>query len=291
MVLAERKRNHDESRRSMARSGGNWYHLVGCVRNFGHFALDFGGCVLAGRTRNQLAVSHQQSHKCRARGWHSAHFHFHGSHFRGLLGRISAFRCGNRYFTNGVCEAGELVWVWGWHEFGYFGAQSMVFGLFGNVFFAEVLGLGLSILSGGLTLACMVLPILIRATQQGLRSVPNEYRQAAAALGISRLAVLWRVLLAAAMPGIAAGLLLGIGRAIAETAALIFTSGYVTRMPDSLFDSGRALSVHIYDLALNVPGGEANAYATALVLVIFILLLNAAVFALAVKFRRSWLSG
>jgi phosphate transport system permease protein len=166
-----------------------------------------------------------------------------------------------------------------------------VFGLFGNVFFAEVLGLGLSILSGGLTLACMVLPILIRATQQGLRSVPNEYRQAAAALGISRLAVLWRVLLAAAMPGIAAGLLLGIGRAIAETAALIFTSGYVTRMPDSLFDSGRALSVHIYDLALNVPGGEANAYATALVLVIFILLLNAAVFALAVKFRRSWLSG
>lgn len=171
------------------------------------------------------------------------------------------------------------------------GAPSIVFGLFGNVFFAEILGLGLSILSGGLTLACMVLPILIRATQEGLRSVPHEYRQAAAALGISRLAVLWRILLAAAMPGIAAGLLLGIGRAIAETAALIFTSGYVTRQPDSLLDSGRALSVHIYDLALNVPGGEANAYATALVLVLIILLLNAGVFALAMKFRQSWLSG
>jgi len=171
------------------------------------------------------------------------------------------------------------------------GAPSIVFGLFGNVFFAEVLGLGLSVVSGGLTLACMVLPILIRATQQGLKSVPDEYRQAAAALGISRLAVLRRVLLAAAMPGIAAGLLLGIGRAIAETAALIFTSGYVTRMPDSLFDSGRTLSVHIYDLALNVPGGEAHAYATALVLVLIILLLNAGVFALAMTFRRSWLSG
>jgi phosphate transport system permease protein len=167
------------------------------------------------------------------------------------------------------------------------GAPSIVFGLFGNVFFAKVLGLGFSILSGGLTLACMVLPILIRGTQTGLQSVPQEYRQAASALGIARLGVLKRILLPAAMPGIAVGLLLGIARAIAETAALIFTSGYVTRMPHSLLDSGRTLSIHIYDLAMNVPGGEGNAYATALVLIIILVLINASVFALAMKFQRS----
>lgn len=171
------------------------------------------------------------------------------------------------------------------------GAPSIVFGLFGNVFFTKILGLGFSILAGGLTLACMVLPILIRATQEGLRSVPDDYRQVGAALGLSRMAVLKRILLAAAMPGIAAGLLLGIGRAIAETAALMFTSGYVTRMPHSVFDSGRSLSIHIYDLAMNVPGGEGKAYATALVLVMLLILINVGVFAFAMKFRRAWLSG
>lgn len=171
------------------------------------------------------------------------------------------------------------------------GVPSIVFGLFGNVFFTKILGLGFSILAGGLTLACMVLPILIRATQEGLRSVPDDYRQVGAALGLSRMAVLKRILLAAAMPGIAAGLLLGIGRAIAETAALMFTSGYVTRMPHSVFDSGRSLSIHIYDLAMNVPGGEGKAYATALVLVMLLILINVGVFAFAMKFRRAWLSG
>lgn len=154
------------------------------------------------------------------------------------------------------------------------GVPSIVFGLFGNAFFSVYLGLGFSILSGGLTLACMVLPILIRATEEGLRSVPQEYRLAAAALGMSRYLTLTHLLLPAAMPGLAAGLMLGIGRAIAETAALIFTSGYVDRLPGSLLDSGRALSVHIYDLAMNVPGGDAQAYASALILVILLLIIN-----------------
>ncbi|QDZ41158.1 phosphate ABC transporter permease PstA [Euhalothece natronophila Z-M001] len=171
------------------------------------------------------------------------------------------------------------------------GAPSIVFGLFGNVFFTQILGLGFSILAGGLTLACMVLPILIRSTQEGLKSVSDDYRQAGAALGLSRMALLKQILLAATMPGIAAGLLLGIGRAIAETAALMFTSGYVTRMPNSVFDSGRSLSIHIYDLAMNVPGGEGKAYATALVLVMLLIVINVAVFTFAMKFRRSWLSG
>ncbi|HEY9806839.1 MAG TPA: phosphate ABC transporter permease PstA, partial [Candidatus Obscuribacterales bacterium] len=124
------------------------------------------------------------------------------------------------------------------------GVPSIVFGLFGNAFFCKTLGLGFSILSGGLTLACMVLPILIRSTQEGFRAVPDDYRRSAAALGLSRTAILWELLLPAAMPGLMVGLLLGLGRAIAETAALIFTSGYVDRLPESVLDSGRALSVH-----------------------------------------------
>jgi len=167
------------------------------------------------------------------------------------------------------------------------GVPSIVFGLFGNVFFCKTLGLGFSILSGGLTLACMVLPILIRSTQAGFQAVPDDYRRSAAALGISRIAILWELLLPAAMPGVAVGLLLGLGRAIAETAALIFTSGYVDRMPESLFDSGRSLSVHIYDLAMNVSGGEPHAYASALVLIVFLVLINGAISWLAEHFRQS----
>jgi phosphate transport system permease protein len=154
------------------------------------------------------------------------------------------------------------------------GVPSIVFGLFGNAFFSIQLGLGFSIISGGLTLACMVLPILIRSTEAGLRAVPNEYRLGAAALGLSRTSTLWKLLLPAATPGLIVGLVLGIGRAIAETAALIFTSGYVDRMPESLLDSGRSLSVHIFDLAMNIPGGDAKAYASALVLLILLLLVN-----------------
>ncbi|HEX5386742.1 MAG TPA: phosphate ABC transporter permease PstA [Gemmatimonadales bacterium] len=158
------------------------------------------------------------------------------------------------------------------------GVPSIVFGLFGNAFFCVVLGFGFSILAGGLTLACMVLPILIRSAEAGIRGVPDEHRLGAAALGFSRVSTAFRVLLPAAMPALVIGLVLGIGRALAETAALIFTSGYVTRMPTSLFDSGRSLSVHILDLALNVPGGDTSAYATALVLVVALLALDGAVF-------------
>jgi len=154
------------------------------------------------------------------------------------------------------------------------GVPSIVFGLFGNAFFAKLLGLGFSILSGGLTLACMVLPILIRSTEAGFRTVPREYRLGAAALGLSRTSTIWNILLPAATPGLVVGFVLGIGRAIAETAALIFTSGYVDRMPESLLDSGRALSIHIFDLSMNVAGGDANAYASALILILLLLLIN-----------------
>ncbi|HEY3326694.1 MAG TPA: phosphate ABC transporter permease PstA [Novimethylophilus sp.] len=154
------------------------------------------------------------------------------------------------------------------------GVPSIVFGLFGMAFFSVFLGLGFSILAGGLTLACMALPIFIRTAEAGLRAVPDDWRRGAAALGLSRSAALSHILLPAATPALAAALMLGIGRAMAETAALIFTSGYVDRMPSSLADSGRALAVHIYDLSMNVAGGDANAYATALVLVVLLIVIN-----------------
>jgi phosphate transport system permease protein len=154
------------------------------------------------------------------------------------------------------------------------GVPSIVFGLFGNAFFSIYLGMGFSILSGGLTLACMLLPILVSTAEAGLRAVPQSYRLSAAALGMSKTASLIHLLLPAAAPALAAGLLLGIGRAIAETAALIFTSGYVDRMPGSLLDSGRALALHIFDLSMNVPGGDQPAYASALVLVVLLLCIN-----------------
>lgn len=154
------------------------------------------------------------------------------------------------------------------------GVPSIVFGLFGNVFFTITLGLGYSILSGGLTLSCMVLPILIRTAEQAINSVPSEHRHAAAALGLSRSTTLFRVVLPTAAPALAAGIVISIGRALAETAALIFTAGYVARTPESVFDSGRSLSVHIYDLAMNVPGGGPRAYAAACVLVGMLLAIN-----------------
>ena len=156
------------------------------------------------------------------------------------------------------------------------GVPSIVFGLFGYRFFAIELGLGFSILSGGLSLACMILPLLIRTSEQAFRATPLRYRQASAALAISRFGFLWNILLPVAGPGVAVAIILSVGRALAETAVLLFTAGYVMRMPDSVLDSGRTLSVHIYDLAMNVPGGGGNAAATAVVLLSVLILINTA---------------
>lgn len=166
------------------------------------------------------------------------------------------------------------------------GVPSIVFGLFGNAFFSIYLGMGFSILSGGLTLACMLLPILVSTADAGLRAVPDAYRLSAAALGMSRTATLFHLLLPAAAPALAAGLMLGIGRAIAETAALLFTSGYVDRMPGSLLDSGRTLATHIFDLSMNVSGGDAPAHASALVLIVALLFVNMIAMWLMAGWRR-----
>lgn len=164
------------------------------------------------------------------------------------------------------------------------GVPSIVYGLFGNAFFCIYLGLGYSLLSGGLTLACMILPVFIRTCESGIRSVQSDWRLGGLALGMRRSVVIWKILLPAARPAIIAGLILSIGRATAETAALLFTSGYVDRMPESIFDSARVLAVHIYDLTMNVTGGDETAYGSALLLIVLIILLNT----LAQGFIDSW---
>jgi len=164
------------------------------------------------------------------------------------------------------------------------GIPSIVFGLFGLAFFGQFFGW--SILSGGLTLACMILPVLIRSTEESLRVVPASLRHGAAALGLSPRAVLWHLTLPAATPGITAGLVLSMGRALAETAALLFTAGAAIRMPTSLFDSARSLSYHIYLLAIEVPGGQERAYASAVVLVGLLLLLNGVAVLLTRRFQQ-----
>lgn len=154
------------------------------------------------------------------------------------------------------------------------GVPSIVFGLFGNAFFCYTLGLGFSILSGALTLACMVLPYFIRTVEAGLTAVPVQARLNAQALGFSQWGIIKHILIPAGMPTIVLASVLGIARAAAETAALIHTSGYVTRSPESLLDSGRALTVHIFDLSQNILGAEANASGSALVLLTLLLLIN-----------------
>ena len=159
------------------------------------------------------------------------------------------------------------------------GVPSIIFGLFGLSFFCRYLGMGYSIMAGGLTLGCMILPTLARVFGTALESLGDQYRLGGSALGLSRGAVLWQLTLPMALPALCAGVVLALARGLAETAVLLFTSGYADRMPESLADSGRSLSVHIYELATNVPGGTRAAYGSALVLLLALGGLSAALHA------------
>jgi len=153
------------------------------------------------------------------------------------------------------------------------GIPSIIFGLFGFIFFVTTLGLGWSILSGGLTLAFMILPTIIRTTEEAVKAVPKSYRQVSFSLGATRWQTVKRIILPNALPGILTGIMLGIGRSIGETAAVIFTAGSSLRMPSSIFDSTRTMAVHFYILAREGISSE-NAYGTAATLIIAVLAIN-----------------
>lgn len=154
------------------------------------------------------------------------------------------------------------------------GVPSIVYGLFGSLFFVKFLGLGLSLLSGALTLSIMILPLIMRTTEEALRSVPDSYREGSFALGAGRLRTVFRVVLPSAIPGILSGIILGIGRIVGESAALIFTAGTVAEPATSLFSSARTLSVHMYAISSNGLYIE-QTYATAVVLLAVVMIMNA----------------
>ena len=154
------------------------------------------------------------------------------------------------------------------------GIPSIVYGLFGMLFFVITLRLGYSLLSGACTAAIMILPLVMRTTEEALRAVPDSYREGSFGLGASKLRTIFAIVLPAAVPGILAGVILGMGRIVGETAALIYTSGTVAALPQNVLSSGRTLAVHMYVLAsegLYMP----QAYATAVVLVLIVIMINA----------------
>jgi len=155
------------------------------------------------------------------------------------------------------------------------GIPSIIFGLFGFSFFVVFLGLGWSVLSGGLTLSLMVLPTLIRATEESLKTVPVSYREGSLSLGATKWQTIVKVILPCCKSGILTGLILGIGRAIGETAAVMLTIGGSLRVAASLFDSTRTMALHLYMLA-SEGFSEEKTYATAALLIIIVMLINMA---------------
>ena len=153
------------------------------------------------------------------------------------------------------------------------GIPSIIFGLFGFIFFVTTLRLGWSILSGGLTLAFMILPTIIRTSEEAVKAVPKSFREVSFSLGATRWQTVRKVVLPNALPGIVTGVMLGVGRSIGETAAVSFTAGSSLRLPTSLLDSSRTMAVHFYILAREGISTE-NAYGTAATLVILVLAVN-----------------
>ena len=129
------------------------------------------------------------------------------------------------------------------------GIPSIVYGLFGMLFFVGYCKWGFSLLSGALTLAIMVLPVIMRTTEEALMAVPDSYREGSFGLGAGKLRTVFHVVLPSAVPGILSGVILATGRIVGETAALIYTAGTIAKVPNSIFDSARTLSVHMYNLS------------------------------------------
>ncbi len=153
------------------------------------------------------------------------------------------------------------------------GIPSIIYGLFGSLFFVVALKMGLSLLSGALTLSIMVLPTIMRTTEEALLAVPDSYREGSFGLGAGRLRTTFKVVLPSAIPGILSGVILAIGRIVGETAALIYTAGTVAKVPNSLLDSTRTLAVHMYTISTEGLYID-QSYATAVVLLVMVLLIN-----------------
>lgn len=187
------------------------------------------------------------------------------------------------YLTEYAKRGNKLVVLAGMTAETLSGIPSIVYGLFGALFFVKYVGLGLSLLSGALTLSIMILPLIMRTTEEALRAVPDSYREGSFGLGAGKLRTVFKIVLPSAVPGILSGVILGIGRIVGESAALIFTAGTVAEPASSLLDSARTLSVHMYAIS-----GEGlyidQTYATAVVLLVVVIIINAISGSIAKRF-------
>ena len=177
------------------------------------------------------------------------------------------------YLTEYAKRGNKLVTIVGITTETLSGIPSIVYGLFGYLLFVSKLKWSYSMLGGALTLAIMILPLIMRTTEEALRSVPDSYREGSFGLGAGKLRTVFTVVLPSAVPGILAGVILAIGRIAGETAALIFTAGTVAQIPKNLMGSGRTLAVHLYALWNEGLAAE-QSYATAVVLLIIVVLIN-----------------
>ena len=154
------------------------------------------------------------------------------------------------------------------------GIPSIVYGLFGMLFFVSTLGWGNSLIAGACTMAIMILPLIMRTTEEALQTVPDSFREGSFGLGAGKLRTVFRVILPTAIPGILSGIILAIGRVVGESAALIYTAGTIAQYPKNLLSSTRTLSVHMY-LCTNEGLHTSQAYGTAVVLLVLVVLINA----------------
>ncbi len=166
------------------------------------------------------------------------------------------------------------------------GIPSIIYGLFGFIFFVTSLKFGFSLLAGALTLSIMVLPTIIRTTEEALKTVPVSFREGSLALGATKLQTIIRVVLPSAIPGILNSVILSIGRIVGETAAVYLTAGMVAKFPQGVMDSGRTLSVHLYMLAKEGLSFE-EAFSTATILIITVAIINSITSLIAKRIKKS----
>ncbi len=168
------------------------------------------------------------------------------------------------------------------------GIPSILYGLFGLLVFSRMFGLGQSIIAGGLTLSIMVLPIIIRTTEESLKTIPQSFREGSLALGTTQWQTIYRVVLPSALPGIITGAILSIGRIVGEAAPVLLTVGIAKNLPSSIFQSGRTLTIHLYYLTKEAlrPEDFQIAFATAAVLVLFVIIVNTSTRGITAGFRK-----
>lgn len=196
------------------------------------------------------------------------------------LGILSAI------FLQEYAKQGRLVSIIRFATEALSGIPSIIYGLFGGIFFVVTLGVGYSILAGSLTLSIIILPVIIRTTEEALKTVPPIYKEGSLALGATKFQTLYKVVLPSAMPGILSGIILSVGRIIGESAAVLLTAGTVANMPGGLFDSARTLTVHSY-LLTKESGDISGAAAVGIVLIALVFILNLLTKFVVKKFNRA----